>query len=643
MTYDELIALMPERRLTQQEAYALEHSGITADEIKNVQFVSRANPYDGKILYDNLINSHIAKGREILKLKGLPLERSQMHNFEPDHQDELAAVGVDNKVLEDKKSELLKKYGPSGDKRYYDFIIEQRKKGRELLDKQKADASKPPATSRPTPPAASTSYPSYPRTTSGQVAQSAPLASPKGNNTTLADPYIRQMNENLRDNLIKLLGPEKGEQAYREHLQALNEDNPGGSAASEAPPQATLPSAPPQDSTIPYSVSYRKLQKLLKGGAERRERANLGDFPDPYAQKAKAGAEATNQPTRKELIPDVGDQVDPETGRRIPAEVVTKLAGQEIARRLANKPYVENPHNKTVELNELEKAGYGVLHDLIDRGQNSQRFTTFVPPEGRGPSAVDYFYDQNAKYDKAMTLKDKVMEGVRANALKRLNKSYEELGHQMSARRIGRNGYEDVLKKEMRENMDNELNQIDSKMAYDLFNQQNQIAGQGVQHVQNQDAIEYKKAHDAYVLNKAEEESRKEEQRKNAMNALDRGQGLRAYEQEALNRRAAEFERKNTHHDVQMDKYLDRLRASAIGTPNLILPDRTQSHSPTFMHNVQPGEPSRMPLGNGAPLLTQVQPDTTMKDLAGVGTAVAGLMLDNKAIDAVGKKRSGIT
>jgi hypothetical protein len=40
-----------------------------------------------------------------------------------------------------------------------------------------------------------------------------------------------------------------------------------------------------------------------------------------------------------------------------------------------------------------------------------------------------------------------------------------------------------------------------------------------------------------------------------------------------------------------------------------------------------------MPLGNGAPLLTQVQPDTTMKDTVGALTAGAGLLLKNKEID----------
>jgi len=611
-----------------------------------------------------------------------PYFKAEIQQFDPDTQDELTKAGLGGKELFEKKEEFVRKYGPSGIARYAEFVKEQKKKGRELLDKEKKGVSNdtlkdkyadqveqtrkdflakygpaegekafqdflgslsesenpsaPQETIPEAPPQATlpraTSRPTQPATSMSSSSRSIPYTA----DSVANNPALRQINENVRNNSIKLLGPEKGEQSYRQYLantaQALSEDNTGGSAASEGPPQATASSYNLAQAPHNNAIYKGQRERFIKDfGLEKGEEA-YKDWVERSGSKPGT-TQAPSQSNRKELIVDVGDQVDPETGRLIPSENIRKLTAQETARRLANKPYVENPHNKTVELNDLEKAGYGVLHDLVERGRNPDGIGFFNPPRGGGGRALDDFYNQDFKYDKAITLKDKLMENVRANALKRLNKSYEELGHQMSARRMGRNGYEDVLKKEMRENMDAELNMIDSKMAYDLLAQQNQLAGQGVQHVQNQDALEYKKAHDAYVLNKAEEESRKEEQRKNAMNALDRGQSLRAYEQEALNRRSAEFERKNTHHDVQMDKYLDRLRASAIGTPNLVLPDRTQSHSPTFMHNIQPGEPSRMPIGNGAPLLEQVQPDTTMKDLTGLGTAAAGLYLKNKEID----------
>jgi len=582
MTYEEWSRLIPERKLTQQEAYALEHSGITPDQISHYRESAKNTPMWGREIFDRQINTLIAKGREILKLKGLPVEGllGEKFNFEPDAQDELAAAGIDNRELSDKKNELLSRYGPSGEKRYYDFVTEQRKKGREALDKQKVGASNPappPAPSIPAPPASSTS--------------------------------------------------------------------------ASAPPQATLPAAPPQATSSSFNLSQAPHNNAIYKGQRERFIKDFGFEKGEEAYKnwverssSKPGtAQAPSQSNKRELFPDVGDQIDPETGRRIPAEVVSKLTAQEIARRLANKPYVENPYNRTAELTDLERGGYSVLHDLVERGRNPDGIGFFNPPRGGGGRALDDFYNQDFKYDKAITLKDKLMENVRANALKRLNKSYEELGHQMSARRMGRNGYEDVLKKEMRENMDAELNMIDSKMAYDLLAQQNQLAGQGVQHVQNQDAIEYKKAHDAYVLNKAEEESRKEEQKKNALLALSHGQGLRQLNQEDLNRRAAEFERKNTHHDRQADSYLARLKESQVGTPNLILNDRYQSFAPGFAHHVQPGDPARMSLapGTGAPTLSQVEPNTALKDTVGALAAGAGLFLKNKAIDKLGKDIDG--
>jgi len=602
MSYESLSQIVPGIKFDAQQIYELENSGVSKEEIeKRLKRWSHLQDLPGGFQsIDASIKDLLSKGRANIKSKGIPASPApnEKFNFDPDAQDELEAAGVDNRVLGDKRLELLNKYGPSGDKRYYDFVIEQRKKGREALDKQKAEASKPPAPSTPTPPTSNTSASAPPQA-------SLPSAPPQATTSAL----------NLAQSRSAMLSP-----------------------------NYPMPSIHYQDAMKKrYASIYgaeRGKKEFENWLAQKRSQAEATKNPspregwdDPYEQKAKATVGATNQPNRKELFPDVGDQIDPETGRRIPAEVVTKLTAQEIARRLANKPYVENPHNKTAELNDLEKAGYGVLHDLVERGRNPEGIGFFNPPRGGGGRALDDFYNQDFKYDKAITLKEKLMENVRKNALKRLNQSYEDLGRQMSARKIGRSGYEEVLKTRMRENMDDELNLIDSKMAMDLLAQQHQLAGQGVQHVQNQDAIEYKKAHDAYVLNKAEEASRKEEQRKNAMNAIDRGQGLRAYDQEALNRRAAEFERKNTHHDRQADTYLGRLKESQIGTPNLYLPDRTQSHGPTFMHNIQPGEPSRIPIPNAQPLLTQVQPDTSLKDTVGAITAGTGLILKNKEID----------
>lgn len=316
---------------------------------------------------------------------------------------------------------------------------------------------------------------------------------------------------------------------------------------------------------------------------------------------------------------------------------INLLVAQETARRLANKPYEPNPYNRSAQINELEANGFRVLNDLVQEGMNPRSSVPFEAKEGIGAMALDRFADQDSRYKRTMTLKDRLISDIRANAQARLQDSFHDMGMKLSSQKIGRSGIDDLLKTRMTENMNRQLNELDSKMAYDMMAQQNQLAGQETEFAMRKDEQDHKKALDQYRLNKIEEESRKEEQRKNALNAVSQGSALRQTDQEDLNRKAQEFDRKTNHRETQMDTYLNRLRSASIGNPSMVLPDRTQGHAPTFMHNTQPGDPARMPLAGGAPLLTNVEPDTTMKDLASVAAAGAGLYLKNKEIDKLGK------
>jgi hypothetical protein len=376
---------------------------------------------------------------------------------------------------------------------------------------------------------------------------------------------------------------------------------------------------------------YRSLGPI-EGEKKYQERLKVLGTKDPISTY-------TIQNPKGELIVDVGDQYDPETGVRIPPEQVNLLNAQEVARRLANKPYEPNPFNKSAPLSDLEHGGYTVLNQLVQDGLNPEPPRKVRPSEGIGREAFERYANPDYKFERARTLKDRMIQTVRENALKRLHDSFGDMDRMFAANRIGWNGRENILKAKMYENMNRELNQLDAETEMNLLKQQEASLGNQAGLALQNDDLEHRKAIEAYRINKIEEESKKEERRKNALNAVSVGQNLRQANQEDINRKAQEFERQKGHHDTQYDTYLQRLRGASIGRPDLILPERTQRSRPDFMSTMGPGEPMRMPLAGGHPILEQTpEPSSAMKDLAALAAGAGGLYLKNKAIDKLGKE-----
>jgi hypothetical protein len=497
-----------------------------------------------------------------------------------------------------------------------------------------------------------------------------------------------------RDRLYKLLGPEAGarrlkqllgEEKYQEFLKEADglEITPiyNNPTTTNSTTSRSI-SIPPQATAAPSS-NIKALSEELKRAEQERDRLVIADEKAQNAQKdavqnlrnilhenygpvegeklfqeqlktkgilepsrgtsssvapSKVRSSSAYPEPKRELIVDVGDQYDPETGVRIPPENVNLLNAQEVARRLANKPYEPNPHNKTAPLSNLEQGGYTVLNDLVQSGLNPEPVKKFRPPEGIGKEAFERYANPDYKFDRARTLKDRMIETVRENALKRLHDSFGDMDRQFAANRIGWNGRENILKAKMYENMNRELNQLDAETEMNLVKQQDtNLGNQGVLALRS-DELEQKKALEAYRINKIEEESKRDERRKNALNAVSVGQNLRQANQEDINRKAQEFEREKKHHDTQYDTYLQRLRGATIGRPDLVLPERTQRTRPEFMSTMGPGEPMRMPLAGGQPILEQTpEPNSVLKDVAALATGAGGLYLKNKAINKLGK------
>ena len=71
-----------------------------------------------------------------------PYYKEEMQRYDPETQDELRKLGLDGKTLNKKREEFARMYGPSGELKYLEFVNEQKKKGRELLEKEKQEASR---------------------------------------------------------------------------------------------------------------------------------------------------------------------------------------------------------------------------------------------------------------------------------------------------------------------------------------------------------------------------------------------------------------------------------------------------------------------------------------------------------------------
>jgi hypothetical protein len=492
-----------------------------------------------------------------------------------------------------------------------------------------------------------------------------------------ASEEMKKAFKELRENYYEDFGTTEGERKYQAYLKELQIEDPN--QLSSFPPKASEATSPQAKANTnrnnPFASIYqglkkqyyqsfgpiegeRKYQKYLRDNktidplpqasppqatTEESEKAPTANLPlarstPSSVVRSKKRSLSANPAPKRELIVDVGDQVDPETGVRIPPEQVNLLNAQEVARRLANKPYEPNPHNKTAPLSDLEQGGYTVLNDLVQEGLNPEPTRQVRPPEGIGREAFERYAQPAYKFVRARTLKDRMIETVRENALKRLHDSFGDMDRQFAANRIGWNGRENILKAKMYENMNRELNQLDAETEMNLVKQQEATLGNQAGLALRNDELEHRKAIEAYRINKIEEESKKEERRRNALNAVSVGQNLRQANQEDINRKAQEFEREKKHHDTQFDIYLPRLRAASLGRPDLILPERTQRTRPEFMSTMGPGEPMRMPLAGGHPILEQTpEPSSALKDLAALGTGATGLYLKNKAIDKLGK------
>lgn len=350
-----------------------------------------------------------------------------------------------------------------------------------------------------------------------------------------------------------------------------------------------------------------------------------------------------------------GKQVDPER---------LKLLGiQEAAKRIADKPFEENPYAIAAALDPLVEEGINIERE-IERETKKQP-TEFKFPESSRKEAIERFInpsdtqasleakmamrrylDPEQQNTMAMTLRDKIMEDVRRKAVKRLEDSYRDLGLKLSAQRIGRNTFEDVQKRKMLENMNNELNALDNETLMKLLQQQKQQSKEEVE--QTTRAHELERAHglnaaqiamkadeeeklralEAYRINKIMEEARLAERRKSASAKISAGQLKTIQKQEELNRKSEEFMRRQRYPQEQIGSYLNTLKGASLGTTPYTLPERVQQHAPVIVPELAPQKVEREIPGGLQPVIEVQQPDTTLRDTMGLVTGLGSLGLE---------------
>lgn len=379
--------------------------------------------------------------------------------------------------------------------------------------------------------------------------------------------------------------------------------------------------------------------------------------------RSRANEETTRRTYVTPHEEEKGDVYNTQEEKQVDPERIKLLGIQEAAKRIANQPFEENPYAKAAELDPLIEEGINIQNEL--ERETRERPNEFKFPESTRKEAIERFInpeysraslearmamrrylDPEMQNTMAITLKDKIMEDVRRKAVKRLEDSYRDMGLRLSAQRIGRNTFEDVQKRKMFENMNNELNALDNETLMKLLLQQKQQSKEEVE--QTTRAHELERAHqlnasqvamkadeeerlralEAYKVNKIMEDARREERRKAAASKISAGQLKTIQEQEKINRASEEFTRRQNFPKEQIGSYLNTLTKATLGNTPYTLPERVQQHAPSLVPELAPQRVEREIPGDLQPVVEIKQPDTTLRDTMGMATGLGSLALE---------------
>jgi hypothetical protein len=228
------------------------------------------------------------------------------------------------------------------------------------------------------------------------------------------------------------------------------------------------------------------------------------------------------------------------------------------------------------------------------------------------------------------TLRDSILDQSRQRAIRRLNQSFEDLGRQYSANRMGRNSLFEAQKGRMMKDVMEDLNLLDHETELKLRAMNEQQLGGRAQFSQGQYENEAQRALEQYKMNQQRKEQDLARRRQAASDAIAAGTLRQNLGEQNRARQSAEFMREQNFPREQLRSHLDELRASSLGMPAMPQEERRNVPAPRLVPQAAPPALEReIAATAGAPPSQPPAPpaDTTFRDVSGAVLGGLGLKL----------------
>lgn len=306
-----------------------------------------------------------------------------------------------------------------------------------------------------------------------------------------------------------------------------------------------------------------------------------------------------------------------QTEQQVDPEKVKRLGIQEAGKRLADQPFRQNPFATEEPMVRMEEEGLSTFDRLAKEANNPEAVDK---SREINEKLLKQYLDPELRNARVETLKDRLISQVRQNAMRRLEKSYQKLGRVFSAAGVGRTGYEERMRQEMAKEMEMELAERETQETMKLHQQEEQNA-----------KTRYETALQAYLVNKKEEESRIERQRRAAAEQVAAGRLVRDRLQRRVDKQSEEFLRAQEYPWRNQERYADLINRTTLGhaTPEDI--QRVQSTQPQHVAAAPPAQLEReiAPIHNVQPALGHPpEKDTSFADTTAAALGAGKLIMD---------------
>lgn len=401
---------------------------------------------------------------------------------------------------------------------------------------------------------------------------------------------------------------------------------------------------------IENKADYERIINKLKDGIQKAKETGDTAVVENYSKALKHVEETYNRSLnerRKKETPAYvknpdGSVIDTRTHEVVDPERIRLAAAQERSSQIAGKPFKRNPFEANpVQQDPLLSQGIQGVEQELGRqyAPNPETSPEFKYPEQTPQqklAAAMYMNPDRGRHG-LETLRDSILEQSRQRAIRRLNQSFEDLGRQYSANRMGRNSLFEAQKGRMMKDVMEDLNLLDHETELKLRAMNEQQLGGRAQFSQGQYESEAQRALEQYKINQQRKEQELARRRQAASDAIAAGTLRQNLAEQNRARQSAEFMREQNFPREQLRSHLDELRASTLGMPAMPQEERRNVPAPRLVPQAAPPALEReIAATAGAPPQQAPPPpaDTTFKDIAGTVLGGLGLGLQYKKFNA---------